>query len=273
TLASLGGGGTSVFAKFSGVDGTHLWSRTPISGTSNEARAVAVDQNGNVVFAGTSGSGGYDVGGGALGGTDSPNVYVAKYSPTGSFVWAKVLGSTTPLYGTSVGGVATTAAGDVVVAGQFSNPINFGGGPLTKYSGFQDTFVARFAAADGAHVWSKNFPNLYNDWATSVAVDGQDNVVFVGNFSGTINFGGGSLTVSGSQNFDYDVYVAKLSPTGAYLWAKSFGDPNPQGAGRVAVDANRNVYVTGYFAGSVNFGGGALTSAGSNDVFITSLAP
>jgi hypothetical protein len=33
------------------------------------------------------------------------------------------------------------------------------------------------------------------------------------------------------------------------------------------VDANGNVFVTGWFVTSVNFGGGALTSAGGQDIF------
>ncbi|MBW2736079.1 MAG: hypothetical protein JRH20_27145, partial [Deltaproteobacteria bacterium] len=38
----------------------------------------------------------------------------------------------------------------------------------------------------------------------------------------------------------------------------------------MAVDASGNVYVTGYFAGTANLGGGDVTATGSSDVFITS---
>jgi len=56
--------------------------------------------------------------------------------------------------------------------------------------------------------------------------------------------------------------------TGKHLWSKGFGDENYQGAGAVAVDASGNAMVTGYFDGTVDFGGGALTSAGSFDIFV-----
>jgi hypothetical protein len=34
------------------------------------------------------------------------------------------------------------------------------------------------------------------------------------------------------------------------------------------VDGGGNVVVTGYFQGTVNFGGGSLTSAGGTDIFL-----
>ena len=69
-----------------------------------------------------------------------------------------------------------------------------------------------------------------------------------------------------------DIFVAKFNPTnGSHLWSKRFGDSNNDIAWGVAVDGGGNAVVTGYFRGSVNFGGGNLTSAGSNDVFVAKL--
>jgi hypothetical protein len=38
------------------------------------------------------------------------------------------------------------------------------------------------------------------------------------------------------------------------------------------VDSSGNVLATGFFEGTVNFGGGNLTSAGSGDIFLLKLA-
>ncbi|MFO0587288.1 MAG: nucleotide-binding protein [Polyangiaceae bacterium] len=66
---------------------------------------------------------------------------------------------------------------------------------------------------------------------------------------------------------------------GQLLWAKRFGDPDgsPSPACRAnAVSAdpsNNNVLLTGAFNATADFGGGALTTAGANDVFLAVLDP
>ncbi len=60
---------------------------------------------------------------------------------------------------------------------------------------------------------------------------------------------------------------------GNLLWGKRFGNSATQYAFRVAVDGAGNSAMTGYFAGSVDFGGGALTSAGGYDIYVVKLDP
>jgi hypothetical protein len=66
--------------------------------------------------------------------------------------------------------------------------------------------------------------------------------------------------------------VAKLAPDGSHLWSKRFGSTGGDVGNFVTVDSGGNVLVTGYFQGAVDFGGGALTSAGKNDIFLTKLS-
>lgn len=53
-----------------------------------------------------------------------------------------------------VNAVATFANGDVLVAGTFRGTINLGGADLMTTATATNSFVARLAALDGAHVWS-----------------------------------------------------------------------------------------------------------------------
>src|SRR5260221_3270371 len=49
----------------------------------------------------------------------------------------------------------------------------------------------------------------------------------------------------------------------ATIWAKGFGSVGTDYGAAMAVDRNGNIFVTGVFSNSVDFGGGALTSAGA----------
>ncbi|HZO14170.1 MAG TPA: hypothetical protein VFB62_12950 [Polyangiaceae bacterium] len=117
----------------------------------------------------------------------------------------------------------------------------------------------------GEHLWSKKFPTA---WLGDVAVDGQGNIVAVGNFTGTVSFGGPPMTA-----IDYDVFVAKFDVDGRHLWSKRFGDVGGQGATAVAVNANGDICLGGDFAGVINFGGSTLSNADvAGDIFVAKLS-
>lgn len=161
-------------------------------------------------------------------------------------------------------GVAVDPTGAAIVVGDFGGTIDFGGGFLGA-SGVGDGFVAK-VDANGKHVWSRRFGGPNDDRAFAVATDAAGNVVVTGVFSGTVDFGGGPLVASGS----WDMFVVKLDATGNHLWSKRFGNDQQQEGKAVAIDAAGNIIVAGMFWGTIDFGGGAITSTGI-DVFVAKL--
>jgi len=124
------------------------------------------------------------------------------------------------------------------------------------------------------HVWSQGFgdasPAPKGVLGIGVAVDGAHNVIAVGDLSGSVNFGGMTLTSAGST----DVVVAKFSAAGKHTWSKRFGDAAEQHVLDVAADAAGNSYLIGRFEGTMQLGPkSALTSMGSTDVFVIKLDP
>ncbi len=243
--------------------GNHIWSKRFGDTNSVYARSVATDAAGNVVITGHF-DGAFDFGGGPLTSAGGSDVFVAKFDPAGNHLWSKRFGDPTSQGGYSV---ATDAAGNVVVMGNFFGTIDLGSGLLTS-AGSSDVFVAKFDPA-GNPVWSQRFGGANDQSGESVATDAAGNAVVTGAFTGIADFGGGPLTGMG----DDDIFVAKLDATGNHLWSKRFGDADYQVAKSVATDAAGNVVLGGYFFGAVDLGGGLLTSAGGADVFVAKLDP
>ena len=251
-------GPTDVFVAKFDANGSHLWSKRFGDVSPQAPSGVAVDDAGNVVLVGSF-SGSVDFGGGPLKSAGTVDVFIAKLDAGGAHLWSKSFGDVGPQFANSV---AVDGAGNAVVVGHFSGSVDFGGGPLVG-TGSDDAFIAKLDAG-GAHLWSKRFGDGDVQKATGVAVDGAGNVVLVGSFSGSVDFGGAFAGTS-------DVLVAKLDADGAHLWSKSFGDENPQRPNAVAVDGAGNIVLVGDFRGSVDFGGGPLASAGEADSFIAKL--
>jgi len=122
------------------------------------------------------------------------------------------------------------------------------------------------------YVWAKNVGSTGGqESGQSIVADGKGNIFITGYFSGTVDFDPGVGTSNLTSVGSIDVYFAKYDTNGNLIWAKSLGGTNQDLGASLAVDASGNVYITGYFSGTVDFDPGAgtsnLTSAGLDDVF------
>jgi hypothetical protein len=261
-LTSAGGSRDVYVAKLDPQLG-HLQSSRFGDASHQDGHHVAVDGAGNVLLTGYF-QGSVDFGGGPLSNIGDHDVFVAKLDPQLGHLQSRRFGDEGLAAGKCI---AADAAGDVIVAGYFASSIDFGGGPLTSAGG-DDVFVAKLDPQLG-HLRSRRFGDAANQLPVGVAVDADGNVVLTGIFEGLVDFGGGPLTSAG----DIDVFVAKLDPQLDHLWSRSFGDAALQVGWSVAVDAAGDVVLAGYFEGSMDFGGGPLTSAGSVDAFVAKLDP
>ncbi len=119
----------------------------------------------------------------------------------------------------------------------------------------------------GGEVWFKKAGDATDQVVKGVAVQPDGTSYWTGYMNGTADFGLGGITSAGNT----DVFVAKMNTSGTTLWAKKYGDAGAQEGRAIAVDMNGNVAITGAFGGVLDFGGGPLATAGSNDVFLAKL--
>ena len=257
-------GNNDVFVTKLNSSGAHQWTTTyGHNGATNDiGYEVTVDGSGNVyvtgIFAGT-----VDFGAGDVTSAGNGDVFVTKLNSSGAHQWTTTIGGASTDSGY---GVAVDGSGNVYVTGIFAGTVDFGAGNVTSAGGF-DVFVTKLNSS-GAHQWTTTFGGTSDDNGYGVAVDGSGNVYVTGNFRNTVNFGAGNVTSAGN----YDGFVTKLNAAGAHQWTTTFGSGVSGDGGRsVAVDGSGNVYTTGYFEGTVDFGAGDVTSNGNRDVFVTKL--
>jgi cysteine-rich repeat protein len=242
--------------------GSCRWSRQYAGTQYQHPTALAVDSAGAAVITGFY-RGSFDFGGGPLVSSGISDVFITRIDATGKHVWSRRASGTGDDRAVAV---ATDAAGNVVVAGFFSDTIDFGGGPLVS-AGSWDVFVVKLDAA-GNHLWSKRFGDSAQQEAHTVAIDAAGTIVLDGMFWGAIDFGAGPVAHVGDRN----TIIAKLAPSGALLWGATYGT-SATGMG-IAADAKGNVFAAGYFTGSPNLGGVTLTSAfPAEAIYLAKLPP
>jgi hypothetical protein len=268
SLAAVGE--TDVFVLGLDSAGNHLFSRSFGSASYDYGIGVAVGAGGEIALAGSF-DGAIDLGGGALSSVDE-DAFVAVLGPTGDHRWSRRFGGV----GHDLAkGVGVDPAGNIVIAGLFSNEVDFGGGPLVA-EGDYETFVAKLDSA-GNHVYSRRFGGPESaGYAARLAVDGAGNAVAFGLFSGTIVLGGAELTAAGANGASgpEDLFVLKLDPAGSPVWSRQLGSSDRERAYGIGLVATGEVYLTGDFYGTVDFGAGPMTApVDSWALFLAKLAP
>jgi hypothetical protein len=259
------------------MNGAPVWHKTFGANTGFAKECVAVDAGGNVFAAGNLTTT-VDLGNGVLPYIAMPpatDFYVAKFTPSGSNVWGRTLGTTDGSLGAFVAGIALDASANVFLTGGFSGKVDLGSGvSILGSATLNSAYLVKLAGSNGGALWAAAFTNISVQSASfgnSVTVDTLGNPAAVGSYYNTIGVGGTTLT-SASANV-WDVFAVKYSAAGSLTWAKSFGGAaSDQGYG-VTADQNNNVVVTGYTGGG-NFGGTNLTvPVGSTAPFLMKLAP
>lgn len=189
--------------------------------------------------------------------TQSSAVYTAQVDATGNYTNRRQQNASDHCWG-----LGRDAQDRVLIAGDYLSTYDAGGGKTLNAVGGHDGVVA-WQNPDLGRVQAVNIGSSGEDAVLAVASDAASQVAAVGYVSGVPDVDSG-LAWGGGK----DVILASYAPTGDLRWAKTFGDAADQVARDVAVDADGHVVVVGDFAGTIDFGAGAITSAGGLDAFV-----
>jgi len=170
--------------------------------------------------------------------------------------------------------IAYDGAGNVYVTGYFSGTADFDPSAATATvtsAGNDDIFLAKYNSS-GAYVWSFRLGAATLDRGMSVCTDALGNVYITGLFQGTVDMDPGAPIanlISGGNN---DIFVAKYSPAGVYIWSFRIGSTLPDQGNSIHVDANGGILLTGFISGAADFDPSATvntqTPVGLQDAFV-----
>ena len=190
------------------------------------------------------------------------SVIASSSSSSSQLYFAVTFGGTNNNQGESI---AVDSSGNIYITGYFYETVDFGGGNVTS-AGSADIFVLKLNSS-GTFQWVNTYGGSAFDVGMDITVDSSGNSYITGYFEGTVDFGGGSVTSAGAA----DIFILKLNSSGTFQWVNIFGGTSTDVGQGIAVDSSGNSYITGSFLETVDFGGGNVTSAGSDDIFVLKL--
>jgi hypothetical protein len=165
---------------------------------------------------------------------------------------------------------AVDAAGNFYEVGRFYRSTVVDGVTLTD-RGLGDAFLAKYTPA-GTLAWVRHLSTPGNDNAVDVAVDAAGNAYVVGTTSDPLNFGNGVVLPA---NGVAQGFVVRYSPQGTASWAVRCQGTSSIGgtATSVALDGAGQVYVAGFYRGTLTVGTATLPTTFNVSAYLLQLSP
>lgn len=254
--------------------GNFVWARR-FAGVENvEVLSIAADPSGNIYTTGRfSGTVDFDPGAGVSNlssGGVSFNTFISKLNSVGNFILAKKLNN---VAGSEGWGINVDATGNMYIAGWYYTSIDLdpNAGVANRTAvGNRDAYFCRLTSS-GNFSWGYSFGSTGIEEAMSVVVDANGNSYLTGRFGLTVDFNPGApVNNLTTTNPGGEVFVAKFSSAGTYVWAVSTRYISGAIISRkISLDGNNNIHIAGYFAGDFDFNPGAATNIMSSTVYNT----
>jgi hypothetical protein len=254
---STGSGGSSGSG---GAGGPIVWAKRFGGAGLQRGHRVAASATGEVYVAGTF-EGSIDLGGTPLLAQGSTDVFVAKLDAGGAHLWSFAFGDE---LGQQAYGLAVRSDGYVVVSGSFEGEIDFGGDPLVS-AGDSDGFVVALDPTSGAHACSTRIGGTGYDVVSALAAEDDGDTDIIGMFGADAKLGTIDLVSAGER----DIFYARLTGCVPFIGAGFGGTGDDYGWSIAGMP--EAVFLGMDSNGTLDFGGGPLTSAGMDDIFVARL--
>ncbi len=177
------------------------------------------------------------------------DAFLVKLDKNGNRIWGTYIGGT----GLETGFGITIDKNNFIyitgLTGSTSGISTPGTGQVSKSTG-NDGYVIKMDK-NGNRIWGSYLGGNGNDSGTGVALDSDDNVYISGNSGSTTGIAttGSHQTALGGGT---DAFLSKFTSNGQKVWTTYYGGSATDNGRFVSVDAQNNIYLTGYTLSSDN---------------------
>lgn len=211
----------------------------------------------------------------SLGGEDG---FILKLDNDGEYLWSHSIGG--PSISDSGNSINIDAFNDVFIVGQFRNTVDFDPGVSDSVITAVDLdgYILKLNS-EGEFEWVCIITGENEELVNKIVLNTENEIFVTGRFSETTDFdpGEGVYELDAGM-FRDDVYLLKLDASGEFIWVKQYDSNDLSGVHGLDIDDSSNIFVSGYFEGTMDFDPGADTleitaPMDNDDFFILKMAP
>ena len=183
------------------------------------------------------------------------DTFISRFDTNGNLIWVKTMGGPNRDDG---GDIQLDVFGNIYTCGIFQGMANFGDIILDN-SGKEDVYLAKYSNS-GLVQWAIQLQLTGNIYTVYISTNKQGETFLNGTFSGTAKFGEQTITAYSAN----DLFVARYNSKGECVNVIHSGNSFNNGC---TTNNRGEIFITGNFSGTTNFGSVKLVSYGSDDAF------
>jgi len=193
----------------------------------------------------------------------SSDAFLAKYSEDGNLIWQKCFGG--PSEDRAHQLYYDKNNGNIYLCGYFDGILYFGNDSLVT-TGDEDIFLMAIDSS-GNYLWGKSYGGAGTQSASTVFCDDSGKISISGYFEDTLNAGSVNLISRGIRN----VFLLQTDTAGNCIWGKRMGGLLYDEGLNIVGDEHDNLYLSGYYRDTADFGPFQTRSVFTYDCFLVSL--